>query len=178
MSRFSLRFPEDIISFWYAEYGNAAKPEDARIEEEIENKIIHRVRESGYLAKPDFLTICRWKTRRSQRRCASNDEEFVKAVSQVALSTSSEQLRIEIWTLLRGVEWPTASTLLHWLHPEPYPILDFRALWSLGYKKPPKYDFEFWRDYTFYCRRLAEKNNVSVRFLDRALWQYSSKNQR
>jgi len=135
------------------------------------------VREIGYLTKPDFLTICRWKTRRSQSRCASNDEEFVKAVSQTALSTSSEQLRIGIWTLLHGVEWPTASTLLHWLHPEPYPILDFRALWSLGYKKPPKYDFEFWRDYASYCRLLASKHGVPVRVLDRALWQYSSERQ-
>lgn len=176
MNKFTLQFPETQIRHRFSRYKSTQQ--EALIETEIENKIIPRVHETGRLDKDGFLTICRWKTRRSQSRCASNDEEFVKAVSQIALSTSSEQLRIEIWTLLCGVEWPTASTLLHWLYPEPYPILDFRALWSLGYKKPPKYDFEFWQEYASYCRHLADKNGVSVRVLDRALWQYSSEKQR
>ena len=98
-------------------------------------------------------------------------------ISQIALSTGDEQLRIEIWTLLYGVNWPTASALLHWLHIEEYPILDFRALWSLGYEKPPPYDFAFWKDYFLYCRALAKQCGVSVRTLDRALWQYSDTNQ-
>ncbi len=33
---------------------------------------------------------------------------------------------------LDGVEWPTASTILHFCGARPYPILDYRALWSLG----------------------------------------------
>ena len=171
MNPFRLRFPERDVTKWSSRYSYTPNPT-------IEDQILLRVAKAGYLTKPDFLTICRWKTPRSQSRCASNSREFIKSVSKVALSTSNEQLRIEIWTLLNGVNWPTASTLLFWLHNEEYPILDFRALWSLGYAKPPKYDFSFWSDYVDYCRKLARKCGVTVRTLDRALWQYSSEKQR
>lgn len=130
------KFTERDIATWASRYDYPPDPT-------IEKEIVPRVKEARYLTKPDFLTLCRWKTPRSQPRCASNSEEFIEAVSRVALSTPNERLRIEIWTLLNGVNWPTASTLLFWLHTEEYPILDFRALWSLGYAKPPKYDFSF-----------------------------------
>ena len=171
MNNFRLRFPESDVTKWATRYDYTPDPT-------IEDHIVPRVRKVGYLTKTDFLTICRWKTARSQSRCANNTPEFIESVSGIALSTSNEQLRIEIWTLLNGVNWPTASTLLHWLHSEEYPILDFRALWSLGYAKPPRYDFSFWSDYIDYCRKLARKCGVPVRTLDHALWQYSSEKQR
>ena len=171
MNRFRLRFPEGDVGKWFARYSYELNPT-------IEDQIVPRVKKTGYLTKPDFQTICKWKTPRSQSRCALNTPEFIESVSKVALSTSNERLRVEIWTLLHGVDWPTASTLLHWLHDEEYPILDFRALWSLGYAKPPKYDFSFWSDYVDFCRKLARKRGVTVRAFDRALWQYSSEKQR
>ena len=171
LNRFHLRFPERDIPKWSARYDYTPAPV-------IEEQIVPHVRQTGYLTKPDFLTICRWKTPRSQPRCASNPSEFIEEVSRVALSTVDERLRIEIWTLLSGVNWPTASTLLFWLHKDEYPILDFRALWSVGYAKPPRYDFAFWSAYVKFCRKLARKSGVSVRALDQALWQYSSEKQK
>lgn len=76
------------------------------------------------------------------------------------------------------MNWPTASVLLHFGARDPYPILDFRALWSLGVKAPTSYDFELWWEYTCCCRKLARKSGVSMRILDRALWQFSKSNQR
>jgi hypothetical protein len=68
---------------------------------------------------------------------------------------------------------PTASVLLH-LARQTYPIIDYRALWSLGIDPPPAYySFEFWWKYTRACRSLADEAGVSMRTLDRALWQYS-----
>ena len=171
MSGFALKFAEKDVVKWFKQY-----PTDA-LNSDIEDHIVPRVRKEGFLTHKDFLTLCRWKTNRTQSRCDTNSPEFIKSVSQIALSTGDEQLRIEIWTLLYGVNWPTASALLHWLHIEEYPILDFRALWSLGYEKPPPYDFAFWKDYFLYCRALAKQCGVSVRTLDRALWQYSDTNQ-
>jgi hypothetical protein len=99
-------------------------------------------------------------------------------VTRTALSTESEQLRVEVLTLLNGVSWPTASVILHFCHREAYPILDFRALWSLGVEaNDVRYNFDLWWGYTQACRRLAEETGLSMRELDRALWQYSKENQ-
>ena len=96
----------------------------------------------------------------------------------MALTTSDERLRIGVLTLLQGVEMPTASVLLHLGHRDPYPILDVRAIWSLGVDKQPSYySFESWWAYTEKCRALADEAGVSMRVLDRALWQFSSEMQ-
>lgn len=143
----------------------------------VEINIAPQVQMRGYFTQPEFVTICHWKTPRSQPKVASNSESFIQAVTQTALSTADERLRIEVLTLLNGVSWPTASVLLHFGHHAPYPILDYRALWSLGINVPPIYEFAFWWEYTLICRDLAARADVSMRTLDRALWQYSKENQ-
>ena len=73
---------------------------------------------------------------------------------------------------------PTASVILHFCDTRPYPVLDYRALWSLGYSRPPVYTFEFWSAYTHFTRALAQSTGHDMRTVDRALWQYSKHHQR
>jgi len=131
----------------------------------------------GYLTKADLERVAKWKSPRSAGHVKKNSEGYIKAVTAIALQTDNEQLRIEVLTLLDGVGWPTASVILHFYHLDQYPILDFRALWSLSLKVPSHYTFEFWWDYTMLCRSLAAENHIDMRTLDKALWQYSKENQ-
>lgn len=150
----------------------------ADYDHEIESAIAPQVRKRGYFTKPEFESICHWKTPRSRPKVASNSAEYIEAVTRTALSTESEQLRIEVLTLLNGVSWPTASVILHFCHKEAYPILDVRALWSLGVEASKvTYNFDLWREYTQVCRGLAKSTGLSMRELDRALWQYSKEEQ-
>lgn len=168
---FKLRFKKIAISGWAGQYS-------VEYDAELETGPAPQVRQRGYLLKPEFERFCRWKTPRSQKLVASNSAEYVEAVTQTALSTPNEQLRIEVLLLLSGVRWPTASVILHFCHAERYPILDYRALWSLGMNaNPAKYNFDLWWAYTSFCRELADEAGVSMRELDRALWKYSEVNQ-
>ncbi len=134
--------------------------------------------EAGEFSFDDFLRVCEWKTIRSRSRCRKNTADDVREITRIALSTAIERLRIEALCCLHGVGLPTASVLLHIGHREPYPILDVRALWSLGFDKPPTYySFKFWWQYVQSCRQLAEELSIDMRTLDRALWQYSKENQ-
>jgi hypothetical protein len=74
---------------------------------------------------------------------------------------------------LAGVGVPTASTLLYFVFPEDYPILDIRALESLGVRPRSAYPVGFWLDYLAACRALAGRYGVELRTLDKALWQHS-----
>nr|WP_145924091.1 hypothetical protein [Halomonas elongata] len=163
---FKLRFPEKEIAEW------------ASLNKDLgylpfENVIGPAVAERGYMERREFLEMCRWKSPRTQSRCASNSESYIKEVTSVALSTQSEQLRIRVLTLLFGVSWPTASVILHFCSKQHYPILDFRAIWSLSVDRPPSYTFDFWWEYTEFCRALAKSHSLTMRDLDKALWQYS-----
>jgi hypothetical protein len=137
-----------------------------------------RVHQTGYLTKSQLKKLCIWKAARSAGHVDKNSPEFVKEITSFALSASDERARIESLTLLDGVAWPTASVILHLYHKKKYPILDFRALWSAGSEVPNQYTFQFWNDYSEFCREIANKHNINMRTLDRALWQYSKANQK
>ncbi len=171
---FKLQFDREKIRCWAGEYSMLTP-----LEKKIEAEIAPRVRERGYYTKEEFTDLCLWKTQRSQSLVKSNSTETIQECTRIALSTPDERLRIGVLTLLKGVGWPTASVLLHFGYDNLYPILDFRALWSLGLEKPPsQYNFDFWMAYTHYCRQMAADVNVSMRTLDRALWEYSKREQK
>lgn len=163
------RFPATEVERWASRFADV---DDSRIE-----RIAAAARRRGFLLKAELVAVARWKTPRSRKRVAQNSESFVNAVTRTALSTPDERLRIEVLTLLDGVDWPTASVILHFCHAAPYPVLDYRAIWSLGVVKPPPYNFAFWREYTRACRRLAARSTGSMRTVDRALWQYAKERQ-
>ena len=150
----------------------AARYADADDDEVI---CIGRVaRARGPDSREEFVSVCRWKTRRSAPRVAMNSVESVEQATRIALDeTSTERERIDALRSLHGVDWPTASVLLHLAYPERYPILDKRALHALGVRPPSTYSFRFWQAYVNAFRELAERAGVDGRTFDQALWQWS-----
>ena len=134
-------------------------------------------KQKGYLTRAELSRLAQWKAPRSAGHVAKNQERYVREITGFALSARTEQARIEVLTNLCGVSWPTASVILHFFHPKPYPILDYRALWSVSLEVPTQYSFDFWWEYVVFCRDLAEQAGVDMRTLDKALWQYSKENQ-
>jgi hypothetical protein len=62
--------------------------------------------------------------------------------------------------------------------PDRYPIIDWRALESLGQPRQPAYTIDYWLAYVAACQNLAPQAGVTMRVLDKALWQYSSQRRR
>ncbi|HEY1565932.1 MAG TPA: hypothetical protein VGF68_02900 [Solirubrobacteraceae bacterium] len=131
------------------------------------------VRARGYYRRREFLLACAWKTPRSAPKVALNTEPAVRAATRRALADPDEAARMAALLALNGVGVPTASTLLYFASPALYPILDVRALESLGVKPRSQYPIAFWLGYLEACRALADRCGVSLRTLDMALWQWS-----
>jgi hypothetical protein len=164
-----LRFPMNNIAFWADRYSYPRL---------LRSGLVTAVRQQHYFTKPQLLEILRWKSPRSAPLAEANNKAFVVEVTRAAAATESEQMRIELLTLLKGVGWPVASCMLHFGISHSYPILDFRALWSLRVSvEASQYNYSMWRDYVARCRSIAAHANVTVRQLDMALWQYSKENQ-
>jgi hypothetical protein len=131
-------------------------------------------RRRGYYRRAEFLAACRWKSPRSASLVAGNTGRAIAGATRHALSPATgERARVEALTSLAGVGVPTASTLLYFAYPDDYPILDVRALESLGRRGRSVYPVSFWLEYLEACRRLALTHGVSIRTLDKALWQHS-----
>jgi hypothetical protein len=131
------------------------------------------VRARGYYTRTEFIEVCAWKTVRSRPKVAGNPERAVIDATTRALASIDEATRIGALLELEGVGVPTASTLLYCAFPDEYPILDVRALESLGVRPRSTYPVSFWLAYLEACRSLAQASRVSVRTLDKALWQHS-----
>ncbi len=172
---FKLRYPQMDVQ----EYANGYLkfrenyPEDLSLEEKFKSipKPIF------YLDKTLLHDVARWKSPRSAAHIYENSDEYIREITSLALHAKEERSRIEILTVLDGVGWPMASVILHFFHPDQYPILDFRALWSLNAEPPLQYDFQFWWSYVETCRDLSNKFGIDMTTLDRALWQYSKDHQ-
>jgi hypothetical protein len=130
-------------------------------------------RARGHYTRAEFIEVCAWKTARSRPKVAGNSERAIVGATARALASADEAVRIGALLELDGVGVPTASTLLYCAFPDDYPILDVRALDSLGVKSRSSYPVGFWLAYLEACRSLARRNGVSLRTLDKALWQRS-----
>jgi thermostable 8-oxoguanine DNA glycosylase len=167
---FELQFPADEIRALAERY---EYEDDERVRAAGE-----AARRRGYYTRDEFLRICAWKTGRSKSKVASNGEQEVERATRAALDAQDEAERIEALLELKGVGVPTASVLLHFAFPREYPILDVRALESLGQRGRTTYSVSYWLKYLDTCRQLSEEHGVSLRVLDKALWQNSKERDR
>ncbi|MEZ0327653.1 MAG: hypothetical protein ACAH95_17280 [Fimbriimonas sp.] len=162
------RFAREKVEFYAARYSYG--------KEEAVSALVPTIRARGFLTLQDLAIVGDWKSPRIRSRLAQNDDKAVREVTRLALASSSIRLAVHVPQVLTGVGMPVASTLLHWFHRDSFPILDFRALWSLGVE-PQLYTLDFWERYVTATRSLAESWEVDMRTLDKALWQYSAEHQ-
>lgn len=165
MPTFELQFPPDQIEALAGRFGDM---DESRL-----LAIGGKVRDRGYYTRGEFIEVCAFKSARSRPKIIGNSRHAIVSATRLALGTDDEGLRMQHLLALEGVGVPTASTLLYCAFPGDYPILDIRALESLGVKPRSQYPVSFWLLYLAVCRGLAASRGVSLRTLDKALWQHS-----
>ena len=133
--------------------------------------------EPKYFDKEHFVRLGKWKTPRQKENYKSNDESLVKGATHLAYEVPHERLKLHILKVLKGVGVPVASTFLHFLHPDKFPIFDVRVRSSLN--KAGKWNRSVgdasdnaWLEYVDIMRDLSRRLGVSLRELDKALWAY------
>lgn len=168
MPTFTVQFPLSEVANLAARYSYAN--DDAECQEAGK-----AARERGHFTRGEFLLICEWKTARSKGKVAANSESTVVAATRRAIAATDEMERMEALLMLDGVGVPTASALLFFAFPADYPILDYRALESLGQPtNRTTYSVWYWLRYLDACRSFAAEAQVPIRMLDKALWQAST----
>jgi hypothetical protein len=128
----------------------------------------------GDYSRENLQTIFQWKTkgRGASRLKVNSDGEVAEALS-IAAKAHYERSAISVLIGLTGIDVPVASAILTVINPERYTVIDFRAIESLGSTTADR-SVDFYLYYLECCRALAERHKVTLRDLDRALWQWSS----
>jgi len=150
-------------------------------DEKLDKEIIstsENVKAKGFATLKDLEKISYWKSPRSHHHIQKNINNTIKDITGEVLNSNSDLINLGLLLLLQGVSYPTASAFLHFCHELDYPIIDFRAMWSVGFDVQPKYTPELWKDYVLLTRKISKSYLIDKRTLDRALWGYSKKYQR
>jgi hypothetical protein len=127
----------------------------------------------GDYTRANLEIIFRWKTGgRGVSRLDRNTALEIEEALRLATAAQTERTAVAVLCGLFGVNVPVASAVLTAINPERYTIIDFRALESLGVTDYNA-TIDFYLSYLGGCRVLAERHSVSLRTLDRALWQWS-----
>lgn len=140
-----------------------------------------RIAKGGY-SREDVAAIVEWKTK---GRCRSlfkrnTSTQVCTALRRAveAIANRDDELAMQSLMRLRGVGVPVASTILTFIDPRKYTIIDFRALESLNCLRKGQPSLALYFMYLKRCREIAKENCVSLRVLDKALWQWSYTNRR
>lgn len=136
-----------------------------------------------YLDREHFLKLAEWKSPRARRHYEKNADETIQEVTRQVYLEPDPERKVSLLrsTLLRpilhGVGYPIASAILHFFHPEDYPIVDFHVLRTLkraGLWKGSEHvsSVGAYLEFRDIMLRLAKECGVSLRQLDKALWAF------
>jgi hypothetical protein len=132
----------------------------------------HRIGGGDY-SRANLEAIFRWKTGgRGISRLSRNSDLEISEALRLAARAETERAAMAVLCGLGGVDVPVASAILTAIDPERYTIIDFRALESLGVAAT-WHTVDSYLGYLDQCRNLARQNGITLRELDRALWQWS-----
>ena len=168
-----LRFCESQIGYWANRCTERQRAKDRTKEQQLID-LKSDIQARGYLRKKELHKIAHWKSPIHAALTLENTDNFITEVTKQAFTGVNEWSKLRTLSVLQGIGQPTASVILHFYDIEPYPILDIHALWSVGLPWKKRTSYPFWLEYVEFCRDTANRNSISMRDLDRALWKYSS----
>ena len=178
-----MRLPTDLqdpdsITTWESRYAEFVPqkpnvPTDQQIEDMFTD-----IRANNQMEPCELLALGRWKNGGNWNRVhlERNDPEIVRCCTRIALADRSDLERMAVLLPLHGVRYPTASSFLHFAHPDCYPIIDERVWRTLTGETKKDFTIEQWLEYVAFCRKTSKNYCVTLRTLDRALWTYDKGN--
>jgi len=175
----ALVIDEDFINEWHPKYELTEddEPEYGR----LVDTVARDMQGLGTISRETFLAIWRWKGAMrviSQVRMDVYESRYAGAFRRAASVTPERRLAALIApdVKLPGLGAPTASTILHFMHPKTMPIIDKRTvevLSAAGLVSTKLRDLAHYEDFRQAIESIRRMcPNWSLRQIDRALFAY------
>jgi hypothetical protein len=168
-----LKIDHGFISTWHPRYNEIANDETEY--KSLVTLTNTEIREKGTISKQTFIRILNWKSPRV-KGIVRLDEfgVYEKGISGAYSAEEIEKLKKLI--LLHGIGTPVGSTILHFIYPNTFPIIDIRTAETLYYAcriKSKSTDFSHYASFRSEMLKIAKENpRFTLREVDRALSAY------
>jgi effector-binding domain-containing protein len=168
----------EFVEYWQKAYDS--KEHDEEKYKELLEKVKKEIKSEGCISKRTFKGIYKWKTARTWYYVKSDKYNEYEECIREAISEKEDIMKVKKLRRLPGVGIPVASTILHFIYPERFPIVDIRTVEALQeFKKLEKNTLNHYRDTfvgygEFRCVMLKLKRELqkSLRKIDKALFAY------
>ena len=170
---------DEFIAEWHPRYDESEH--DERMYQSLVKKVQEEVSELRTISRPTFKQIYEWKAARAKRHVQWKKFQMYDAALRRVLRKSDDR-KAETLVGLPGLRMPVASTILHFIYPKRFPIVDYRTVETLQHfdcldKSRSRY---FFRDtiagYRVFQRVMLniarQRQKWSLRQIDRALFAY------
>jgi hypothetical protein len=137
---------------------------------------------NGDFSKKNLRVIYRWKMKswkhldQEKKYFDKNADETVANVLRAAIDVIDKQKHTELafdqLQLLKGIGPSVASAILMAVFPERFTVIDVMAFRALGVRDKLRRDVPLYLCYLAFCRKQANRLGISLRDMDRALWQW------
>ena len=128
----------------------------------------------GFISELTFSKILEWKSPRVKGKIRKDDFEYYnEGIKHVLKSPECEKL--QILEDLQGIGVPVASTILNFIYPDKFPIMDVRVtevLCDFGYLKVKSRSPKNYIKFREVILTIVQESDCSMRELDRALFAY------
>ena len=168
-----VKIDHSFISTWHPKYDEIASDED-----EYKNLVIltnTEIREKCTVSRQTFIRILNWKSPRV-KGIVRLDEFSVYGKGISAAYSAEENEKLKILIRLYGIGTPVGSTILHFIYPNSFPIIDIRTAETLYYAcriKSKSTDFSHYASFRSEMLKIAKENpSFTLREIDRALSAY------
>ncbi len=164
---------DDFIHKWHPLYDTIEDDEEdyLKIIATVKKEII----EKTTITKQTFIKILEWKAARLKGIIRLNEFDIYAEAIKTTIHLTDKQ-KLANLTNLHGIGVPLASTILHFLFPENFPIMDVRTaevLWSAGYIESKQRDEKHYFPFRNAILNIQQKHpKWSLRENDRALFAY------
>lgn len=141
-----------------------------------------RFQQTGTLNPYDFFAIVIWKSNRAKTKIKQGlaqaeltVETLIARLAQASTPAAKVETLLQVW----GIGLPMASAILSVCYPQEFTVLDYRAwqtLQEMGITDLPARQpgtVDAYLQYCRACRAFAERHQLSLRDLDRAMWTKS-----
>jgi hypothetical protein len=174
------RIDDAFIEEWHQQYAENDEDEYKWIVAEVGRETLTTQTPS----EETFRRLYKWKTRNRTRRFLRLTEYqtlYAPAFKRCRAAPTEQKLAelVADRNKLPGIDTATATTIVHFLHPQEMPIMDVRTvevLQKFGYISACKVSFQAYEEFRQAISLIAKEiSGRSYRQIDRALFTYHKK---
>lgn len=175
MKEVGLAIDENFIRMWHPRYDETEDDEEDY--RRILAKVTEELQRTHTISKCTLQCILDWKSPRLRGIVKLKD--FRSYTREIAKCLNApDEGKLAILDDLYGIGVPVASTILHFMYPDSYPIMDVRTVEVLnhaGYLESRQRDQKRYVPFRSTILALAQQCRRSLREIDRALFAYDKK---